>query len=196
MTRSPTSTRSSAASITIRAEAVETEAQLWRHDARQAGKPGTLIDAIAPEGPAAVRPSFKFDLPDTGLTELEVRLTVDDALALDNRAFTVVGNPRKAQVLVVTPGNRYLVDTLQTPDGRRAGRRHRRHARRGEERPLRPRPPRGPLRPGDRRPLSAPRRPPRRTPSTSASCPPARPTRSRKPIDEPGDPRLGRRPTR
>src|SRR5262249_50179917 len=32
-----------------------------------------------------------------------------------NHAFTVVGNPRKAQVLVVTPGNRYLVDTLQTP---------------------------------------------------------------------------------
>jgi len=98
-----------------RADVVKTEAQLWRHTPDQAGKPGTLIDAIALEVPAQSDHSFKFDLPDTGLNELEVRLTVADALALDNRAFTVVGNPRKAQVLIVTPGNRYLVDTLQTP---------------------------------------------------------------------------------
>ena len=98
-----------------RAEPVKTEAQLWRHTPDQPGKPGTLIDAIALEIPAQSDHSFKFDLPDTGLNELEVRLTVTDALALDNHAFTVVGNPRKAQVLVVTPGNRYLVDTLQTP---------------------------------------------------------------------------------
>ncbi|MHC5541833.1 vWA domain-containing protein, partial [Singulisphaera rosea] len=31
------------------------------------------------------------------------------------RAYAVVGNPRKAQVLLVTSGNRYLVDTLKTP---------------------------------------------------------------------------------
>ena len=41
--------------------------------------------------------------------------TVKDALDVDNRAFTVVGTTRKAQVLAVTPGNRYLVDTLKTP---------------------------------------------------------------------------------
>ena len=41
--------------------------------------------------------------PGTGLSELEVRLKIDDALALDDHAFTVVGNPRKAQLLVVTP---------------------------------------------------------------------------------------------
>ena len=98
-----------------RALPVNTEAQLWRHSPDEPGKPGTLIDAIALSIPAQSDHSFKFDLPDTGLNELEVRLTVADALALDNRAFTVVGNPRKAQVLVVTPGNRYLVDTLQTP---------------------------------------------------------------------------------
>jgi hypothetical protein len=97
-----------------RAQPVKTEAQLWRHAPERPDQPGTLIDAIALEVPAQSDHSFKFDLPDTGLTELEVRLTVADALALDNRAFTVVGNPRKAQVLVVTPGNRYLVDTLQT----------------------------------------------------------------------------------
>ena len=44
-----------------------------------------------------------------------MRLTVKDALELDNRAFTVVGTTRKAQVLVVTAGNRYLTDTLKTP---------------------------------------------------------------------------------
>jgi len=97
-----------------RAEAVQTEAQLWRHTPDQPGKAGTLIDAIALRVPPQSDHSFKFDLPDSGLNELEVRLTASDALALDNRAFTVVGNPRKAQVLVVTPGNRYLVDTLQT----------------------------------------------------------------------------------
>jgi hypothetical protein len=97
-----------------RAAPVKTEAQLWRHSPERPAEPGSLIDAIALEIPAQSDHSFKFDLPDTGLNELEVRLTVNDALALDNRAFTVVGNPRKAQVLVVTPGNRYLVDTLQT----------------------------------------------------------------------------------
>jgi hypothetical protein len=99
----------------FRAEPVVTEAQLWRHVPDQAGKAGALIDAIALTIPARSDHSFKFDLPDTGLNELEVRLTVDDALALDNRAYTVVGNPRKAQVLVVTLGNRYLADTLRTP---------------------------------------------------------------------------------
>ena len=97
-----------------RAEPVVTEAQLLRHAADRPGKEGTLIDAIALTIPARSDHSFKFDLPDTGLNELEVRLTVDDALALDNRAYTVVGNPRKAQVLVVTAGNRYLLDTLRT----------------------------------------------------------------------------------
>jgi hypothetical protein len=97
-----------------RALPVKTEAQLLRQSPEHPDQPGTLIDAIALDIPAQSDHSFKFDLPDTGLTELEVRLTVDDALAVDNRAFTVVGNPRKAQVLVVTPGNRYLVDTLQT----------------------------------------------------------------------------------
>jgi hypothetical protein len=98
----------------FRAEPVATEAQLWRYAPDQPGKPGTLIDAIALTIPAQSDHSFKFDLPDTGMNELEVRLTVDDALALDNRAYTVVGNPRKAQVLVATAGNRYLVDTLRT----------------------------------------------------------------------------------
>ncbi|MGE5754301.1 MAG: vWA domain-containing protein, partial [Planctomycetaceae bacterium] len=99
----------------FRAAPVETEAQLFRHAPDRPGAAGTMIDAIALTLPPQGDQSFKFDLPDTGMAELEVRLTVADALAIDDRAYTVVGNPRKAQVLVITPGNRYLVDTLRTP---------------------------------------------------------------------------------
>lgn len=99
----------------FRAEAVETRAQLLRHDPENPSVEPTLIDAIALSVPATGEQSFKFDLPAAGPTELEVRLEVADALPLDNRAFTLIGAPRKAQVLLVTPGNRYLVDTLRTP---------------------------------------------------------------------------------
>jgi hypothetical protein len=99
----------------FRAEPVETEARLLRHEPDKAGSEPTLVDAIALSIPAQTEQSFKFDLPAAGLTELEVRLDVADAQPLDNKAFALIGDPRKAQVLVVTPGNRYLVDTLQTP---------------------------------------------------------------------------------
>jgi hypothetical protein len=99
----------------FRAEEVATEAQLYRHAADKPGDAGELVDAIALKLAPQSDQSFKFDLSDTGLAPYEVRLTVQDALALDNRAFTVVGTTRKAQVLAITPGNRYLVDTLKTP---------------------------------------------------------------------------------
>jgi hypothetical protein len=99
----------------FRAEQVETEAQLYRHSLDRPGDAGELVDAIA----LALRPqtdqSFKFDLADVGLTPYEVRLTVSDSMPVDDRAYTIVGTTRKAQVLVVTPGNRYLADTLKTP---------------------------------------------------------------------------------
>lgn len=99
----------------FRAEAVKTEAQLVRHAADQPSGEGTLIDVIVLELPPQSDQSFKFDIPDTGLAELEVRLTVEDALAVDNRAFAIVGNARKAQVLAITAGNRYLLDAFKTP---------------------------------------------------------------------------------
>jgi len=99
----------------FRAEKVDTEAQLYRHDKDKPGEEGTLIDAISLQLPPQTDQSFKFDLPDTGLAELEVRLTVKDALELDNRAYAIVGNARKAQVLAVTSGNRYLLDAFNTP---------------------------------------------------------------------------------
>jgi hypothetical protein len=98
-----------------RDEPVETLAQLLRHDLDQGGHPGTLIDAIALEVPARSDQAFKFDLPDPGRVLLEVRLQVEDALDLDNRAYTTVGIPRKAQVLFVSRGDRYLTGTLRTP---------------------------------------------------------------------------------
>jgi hypothetical protein len=98
-----------------RAEPVTTEAKLLRHDPDKPGTAGVLVDAIALTIPARSDQAFKFDLTDPGAADLEVRLDVADALAADNRAFTVIGAPRKAQVLVVTRGNRYLADTLRTP---------------------------------------------------------------------------------
>ena len=99
----------------FRAEDVSTEAQLYRHAPDRPSDEGTLVDAIALKVPAQSEQSFKFDLSDAGMAPYEVRLTVKDALEVDNRAFTVVGMARKAHVLVVTAGNRYLVDTLKTP---------------------------------------------------------------------------------
>ena len=98
-----------------RAEEVSTEAQLYRHAADKPGDEGTLVDAIALKLAPQSDQSFKFDLPDSGLTPYEVRLTEKDALALDNRAYTVVGTTRKAQVLAISEGDRYLTDTLKTP---------------------------------------------------------------------------------
>jgi hypothetical protein len=98
-----------------RAVEVATEAQLYRHAADKPGDQGTLVDAIALKLAPQSDQSFKFDLPDNGLTPYEVRLTEKDALELDNRAYTVVGTTRKAQVLATSDGDRYLTDTLKTP---------------------------------------------------------------------------------
>ena len=98
--------------------------------------------------------------PTSGAAELEVRLDVDDALALDNRAFTLVGNPRKAQVLVVTRGQPLPARHPADPDRRRA------RPTSPSSRPRRRRPTpiardvaAGPVRPGHLRP-----RPPRDAP--------------------------------
>ena len=99
----------------FRAEEVSTEAQLYRHSVDKPGDAGELVDAIALKIGPQTDQSFKFDLSDAGLAPYEVRLNVKDALDADNRAFAVVGTTRKAQVLAVTAGNRYLADTLGTP---------------------------------------------------------------------------------
>ena len=95
-------------------EDVDTEAKLFVIDPTKPKATGTLRDAVAIKVPAQGDAAFKFDLPDVGATELEVRLLIEDDLPLDNRAFTLIGNPRKAQVLVVSAGNKYLQDALKT----------------------------------------------------------------------------------
>ncbi len=96
----------------FRAEVASIEAELYRSTTPAES---TLIDAIALELPAQGEQSFKFDLPESAATAYEVRLKVEDALPLDNHAYAVVGANRKSQVLVITPGNRYLLDALKTP---------------------------------------------------------------------------------
>ena len=98
-----------------RAEPAQVEAKLLRHAVTKPGGAGVLIDAVSLKIDAQSEQAFKFDLRDMGASELEVQIDTKDALAVDNRAFTVFGNPRKAQVLLVTAGNRYLTDTLKTP---------------------------------------------------------------------------------
>src|SRR5262249_29031195 len=99
----------------FRESEVATDAQLYRLSTPKKGEETKLVDAIALKIPPQSDQSFKFDLPDTGLAPFEVRLTATDALDVDNHAFTVAGTHRKAQVLAVTAGNRYLTDTLKTP---------------------------------------------------------------------------------
>jgi len=98
-----------------RDQPVKTEAQLLRHQVDKPGDEGDLVDAVALEIPAKTDQSFKFDIPESQLSEFEVRLPVEDALAVDNRAFAVVGNARKAQVLLVSSKDRYLLDAFNTP---------------------------------------------------------------------------------
>ncbi len=99
----------------FRPEEVVTEAQVYRHAADNPGDAGELVDAISLKIPPQTDQSFKFDMTDPALAPYEVRLTIKDALDADNRAFTVIGTTRKAQVLAISAGNRYLADTLKTP---------------------------------------------------------------------------------
>ncbi len=98
-----------------RSDPAAIEARLFRHDLANPGASPTLIDAVALDlAPQADR-AFQFDLADVGAAALEVRIAPGDALAVDDRAFTTFGNPRKARVLLATSGNRYLLDFLQAP---------------------------------------------------------------------------------
>ncbi len=100
-----------------RGEDVSTEAKLFRLDPKNPGGPGTLVDAVALKVGKQGEGSFQFDLTDSGGKADEFVVTIDtvDDLPLDNRAYTLIAAPRRAQILAVTSGNRYLVDSLRTP---------------------------------------------------------------------------------
>ena len=179
---SPTSTSFSAGSTTTGPNPVKTEAQLFRHQLDKPGDDGALVDAVALEIPAADRSGVQVRHPrDPGLAEFEVRLPVEDALAVDNRAFAVVGNTRKAQVLAVTAGNRYLLDAFNTPHGRRPRRRPDRHARGSQGRGGRCATFGGAVTTWSSTTAGDPTRPPRPTPCISASSRRARRTTKPRP---------------
>lgn len=98
-----------------RSEPVTTEAQLVRKRLDQPAAEGGLVDAVALEIPARGEQAFQFDVPEPGVAGFEVRLTVQDSLPLDDRAYVVVGDSRKARVLVVSAADRYLIDAFNTP---------------------------------------------------------------------------------
>lgn len=107
-----------------RAEEVSTTARLYL---RAPDAPGAMTDenafadAVELSIPPGGEQSFQFDraLPEGGAL-VEVRVPVEDALAIDNRAYAVVGDARKARILVVTEGNRFLERTLNTETAKRS----------------------------------------------------------------------------
>jgi len=62
--------------------------------------------------PASSRQALSFELALERAAVLEARLSRDDALASDNRAYAVIPPPRKLRVLVVTQGNFFLDSVL------------------------------------------------------------------------------------
>src|SRR5262245_33365657 len=76
---------------------------------------GNPLDAsqvnVAPGETAGV----SFNLGDIDAGILELRLSRDDALADDNRAWAAVNSSRRPKVLLVTPGNESLELALSTP---------------------------------------------------------------------------------
>lgn len=60
-----------------------------------------------------------FTIPSAADGVWEARILLDDELAIDNRAWAVLSAPRKTQVLVVSPGNRYLDAALITEEALR-----------------------------------------------------------------------------
>lgn len=75
-----------------------------------------LIDADEIAVPAGQSRGVAFDIADveTGALRLEIRNR--DALALDNAAHAVIATPRRARVLLVTPGNDPLELALATEE--------------------------------------------------------------------------------
>lgn len=81
--------------------------------ARARGKEAVGTSKAADEGPeiASASLSFEFVLEKGGL--LEARLSRNDALLVDNRAFVIVPPPRKLRVLLVSRQNFFLESALQ-----------------------------------------------------------------------------------
>ncbi|MBI2824631.1 MAG: VWA domain-containing protein [Planctomycetia bacterium] len=73
-----------------------------------------LVDAQRVEIPARKSRGVAFDLEHASTGVLELRLAKDDALAVDNRAWTVMHAPRRSRVLFVTAGDEPFQVALRT----------------------------------------------------------------------------------
>ncbi len=75
--------------------------------------PGFDPDALRPTPPTGSASSIAFDEVEFNEAgTVEVRLRIDDALAADNRAWTVVEPPRHVRVLLVTSGDFLMEEAL------------------------------------------------------------------------------------
>ena len=72
------------------------------------------LDLVELPVAAGKEAGWHFDLPDLEEGMLKVVLQHDDALRLDNVAYTAINRPRPARVLVVSPGNEALRASLDT----------------------------------------------------------------------------------
>ena len=96
-----------------RAEPASPRVELYRRDPSDPDL-AVVIDAIDLQLDARGEQGFEFDLAEAEAGDVEARLDTTDSLPLDDRAFATFASPRKAQVLFVTPGNRFLDNALET----------------------------------------------------------------------------------
>ncbi|HID77793.1 MAG TPA: VWA domain-containing protein [Planctomycetaceae bacterium] len=75
---------------------------------------GQLVDADRFTIPAGESESVVFPLGEVEPAVAQLVISVEDHFALDNEAWAIVDAPRRAKVLVVTPGNRPLQYALST----------------------------------------------------------------------------------
>ena len=93
------------------AAAAAVDLELWLDD--------ELIDAEVFQIPAGETEGFQRDLGLIDAGVLKLRLTTGDDLALDDEAWAVINQARRAKVLLVTPGNEPLHYALSTDAARR-----------------------------------------------------------------------------
>jgi hypothetical protein len=103
-------------------EDVEVDVDLFVNDEDQNESLKLAVPKVAEKkdenGRTTAVPGFNgvtFNLANVESGVLKLRITTEDHLAVDDTAWFTVNAPRKAKVLVITPGNEYLTFGLQTP---------------------------------------------------------------------------------
>lgn len=72
------------------------------------------VDIVELSIDAGTEKGWQFDLPELDEAILKLVMRHEDALALDNVAFAAVNRPQLARVMLVTPGDETLRQTLRT----------------------------------------------------------------------------------